>query len=111
MDRWDWQAIRAYAPSVALTIAGAVAGFVEISLSKSSIFSGVARMLGWVPDVLFAAALAHVAWVSWRLWRSQYGEGLLCTCGGLLGGEIDGRWGPYRKCLACNKNVSAKHYD
>ena len=111
MDRWDWQAVRAYAPSVALMVGGVLVGAVHINLAKHAMLAGIAELFGWVPGLLFAAALGHVAWTSWRLWRAQNVEGLLCGCGGLLGSEIDGRFGPYRKCLACSRNVSARHYD
>ena len=29
----------------------------------------------------------------------------------LLGSERDGRYGPYRKCLACSRNVAQRHYE
>jgi len=111
MDRWDLQAIRVYAPTVGLMLAGAASGVVVVKLAQSAVFSRVAETFNWVPSLLFAAALAHLTWSSWRLWRAHNGVGRLCSCGGILGGEIDGRWGPYRKCLACGRNVSAKHYE
>ena len=45
-----------------------------------------------------------------RFYRWTKGNGLLCRCGGLLGREHDGRYGPYRKCLGCGRNVSQREY-
>lgn len=40
-----------------------------------------------------------------RIWRWKEGKSDACrNCGCLLGRERDGRWGPYRKCLACRAN-------
>jgi hypothetical protein len=40
-----------------------------------------------------------------RIWRWKEGRSASCpTCGCLLGGIREGRWGPYRKCLGCRTN-------
>ena len=46
-----------------------------------------------------------------RAERRKRGEGVLCACGGLLGPEIDGRYGLYRKCLGCRRNVARRDYE
>jgi len=58
-----------------------------------------------------AFAVMHGAWVSYRLWQTERGKGLLCECGGLPGAERDGRYGPYRRCRACSRNVVRRHYE
>jgi hypothetical protein len=42
-----------------------------------------------------------------RLWQRDQGKANVCmVCLCLLGSEKDGRFGPYRKCLGCEKNYS-----
>lgn len=111
MDRWDWMAIRAYVPAAfglvaALVLTWLISGL-QVSLNLPDVFSA-AR---WLPMAVFALAIAHGSWTTFRLWRAHHGEGLLCECGGLLGHEREGRYGPYRRCLACERNVAQRHYE
>lgn len=55
------------------------------------------------------ASLILFAIQGFRLWRWRLGKTVDCiVCGCLLGNEREGRWGPYRKCLGCGKNHSAR---
>ena len=59
-------------------------------------------MIGWG-----ALLMCHAFYLVWKWHR---GEGLHCACGGILGLEINGRYGLYRKCLARGNNVNCRHH-
>jgi hypothetical protein len=95
-------------------VMGIVAFIVAINLEdlgKNPVFYGLA---GWAPWVALAGAITALLLIAasiWRMWRWEQGEGPTCRrCGGPLGREIDGRYGPYRRCLACDYSASARHY-
>jgi hypothetical protein len=104
MRRWDGKAVRAYLPAVfALGVAYA-SSLVLPQWQADPARAGMASLLGWLPYVALAIAAAMGAWVSVRLWRAQYGTGLVCECGGLLGSERRGRRGAWvRRCPACGR--------
>lgn len=67
--------------------------------------------------ILFNAGLAGMVatgvclmWALWRYAQWRRGRGLVCDCTGLLGAEVSGRYGPYRRCLACGDAVSQRRY-
>jgi hypothetical protein len=62
--------------------------------------------LSWlIPMVAAAVCVVLFAIQATRIWRWKEGKSLSCpTCGCLLGGVREGRWGPYRKCLGCRAN-------
>ncbi len=99
-------ALRAYAPSGLSLIAALVLTRALAAWHASPILSGMYSSVRWAPIGLLVFAVAHAVWISFRLWKAGRGEGLLCDCGGLLGIERNGRYGPYRRCLACGRNVS-----
>lgn len=69
------------------------------------------EMVWWVPFAGFAAAALHAGYVIFRMWQAENGEGLICVrCGGPLGGEKDGRYGEYRSCMSCGKNINNRNY-
>lgn len=74
--------------------------------------SGVLSSLGQIgtmgAGLLFAWAAIWIVYGMFRLWRWEQGNEPTCDCGGLLSGVIAGRWGPYRKCFACRRNVAEK---
>lgn len=56
-----------------------------------------------------AVCLALFAVQGARIWRWKEGRSPSCpTCGCLLGGIKEGRWGPYRRCLGCRGNHSER---
>lgn len=111
MDRWSWMAARAFAPAAfALLIAFASIEAVA-TLAANPHLLGVSAFARWVPLAALVFAVASWTWVCVRLWRAERGLGLLCDCGGLLGREREGRYGPYRRCLACSRNVARRDYE
>lgn len=114
MDRWYWMYIRAYAPASGLILAAVVIAMALARLQAHPIFDGLVSIVRWLPLALLAGAVLHMAWVTYRLWQAHHGNGRLCECGGLLGGEHDGRAdraGAYRRCYACGKNVNNRYYE
>ncbi|MBB1089465.1 hypothetical protein H4F99_13355 [Lysobacter sp. SG-8] len=111
MDRWTWMALRMYAPAaLALATAFVVLG-VAARWQQLPVLVGLVPLLKWGSLAALFYATLHGAWVTARLWRAERGEGLLCECGGPLGAEINGRYGPYRRCWSCRRNVPCRHYD
>lgn len=112
MDRWDWMSIKMYVPAAMALVAAFVSTLVIGRFEASSMFSGIADTFGWVPYAALVAAAVLGTWATVRLMRAERGLGLLCECGGILGGERRGRWGnQIRTCMACGKHWSRKHYE
>ncbi|UWX04165.1 hypothetical protein H1235_01980 [Pseudoxanthomonas sp. NC8] len=111
MSRWDWMAVRAYLPAVFALVVAFVSSLVLSRWQASPYLAPLASSLGWVPYAALAAGGVHGLWVTVRLWRAQYGVGLLCECGGLLGAERRGRWGDLiRTCRACGRHWKSGSY-
>jgi hypothetical protein len=113
MDRWTWMALRLYAPAAAGAVVTVLALIPLSGLADGPLglaFQPVLR-LGTLAGAVATMALFAIA--SIRLLRWIDGEGLLCECGGLLGRERPGIRGrtDYRRCLACNRAVSSRHYE
>jgi DNA-directed RNA polymerase subunit RPC12/RpoP len=68
-------------------------------------------LAGFSPWVLLggiAVAVLLAIAPLYRFWQWQQGAGLRClNCGGPLGDLVDGRYGPYYKCLRCGTNIAA----
>lgn len=110
MDRFEWMGIRVFLPGALWMLASLVAIWLLSGLQASAYTAGLWNGLRWLPIAMLGFGLLLVGHALYRLWRWQRGEGLLCGCGGLLGREIDGRYGPYRRCLACGRNVNERRY-
>lgn len=111
MDRWDWMAVKAYAPTALALVVGFALTWLMSGWQNNPYLAGLLSFARWAPLFALAFALLHGSWVTLRLWRARQGEGLLCECGGLLGSERDGRYGPYRRCLGCSRNIARRHYE
>ena len=110
MDRFEWMGIRAFLPGTFCMLASLAAICLLSGLQDSPYTAGLWGVFRLVSVAVFGFGLLLTAHATYRMWRWQRGEGLLCSCGGLLGREIDGRYGPYRRCLACGRNVNERHY-
>jgi hypothetical protein len=110
MDRFHWMFLKAFLPGLGWMVAACLVAWWASGLLNNSMTVGIADALSW-------GSLAVVGWgvllllaASYRLWRWQRGDCPACDCGGLLGRERDGRYGPYRKCLACGRNLNERYY-
>jgi hypothetical protein len=103
--------VKAYAPSALLLVVAILSDLIIGQLDAHPILAGVKQIVGWLPAAAFAGSMIHWGTTTFRLsqWQEDTSPGCM-VCGGLLGRERDGRWGAYRKCLACGKNNSQKHY-
>lgn len=111
MTRLEWMCLKACVPAAVVAVGAFFIALQLKGLQDSPIFAGIAGFAPWVALGGFAAAVLLIAAPTWRLLCWEQGEGPMCHhCGGPLGHEIDGRYGPFRRCLACGGNTSARHY-
>lgn len=111
MDRDTWMAIKLYMPAALALLAALVLARLGESIAHHQLIAGVAQALRWAGIGAFGLAVLAGAHATVRLYRAMRGLGPLCDCGGLLGREIDGRYGPYRRCLRCSRNVPQRAYE
>ncbi len=114
MDRWNWMALRAYAPAV-VTLLVAVGSSVVVSGWQSHpLLAGYVQIGRWVPLVALGATVCLWVAPTYRLVRWHQNKGPTCPkCGGPLGHERIGHarmGGAYRRCYACGNNVNHRHY-
>ena len=112
MDRLDWMYLRALAPSGLVLAVTFALTWVLKDIGATPLLVGLASAPRWVflGGLLLAGGLALEP--LYRLWLWHRGEGLMCpNCGGPLGNRIDGRYGPYYKCLCCCGNVAARRVE
>ena len=112
MDRLDWMYLRALMPSGVVLAISFVLAWVLKDIGDSPLLAGLAAFPQWVflGGVLLASGMALGPLYQFWLWHR--GEGLMCpNCGGPLSDRIDGRYGPYYKCLCCCGNVAARRVE
>ena len=104
--------VRAFWPSIVSMAAGLAIIFILTPLRDSAgPFQQFFTVLALAPLAFLLFALGYGAWVYYRMAQAESGVGPICTsCGGPLGFERTGRYGDYRKCLACGTNVNNRHY-
>jgi hypothetical protein len=104
MTRMHWMAFRMYLPTLACLALAFASTWLLSGWGQSAYLVPLSDSLRWLPYALLglSALLGIVASV--RLMRWEIGDALICSCGGLLGGEREGRFGSYRKCMGCGRN-------
>lgn len=110
MDKFEWMSVKVFLPGAFCMLASLAAVWLLSGLQGSPYTARLWDGVRWVPVSMFGFGLLLVGHAVYRLCRWQRGEGSLCDCGGLLGREIDGRYGLYRRCLACGQNVNERNY-
>lgn len=108
MHRIRWMLVRMYTPSLVMLAAAFMTSGQIGALGKSRLLAPLGEGLAWIPHALFALGVLSAVITSLRLWAWDTGRAPTCACGGLLGRERQGRYGPYRKCLACGMNESVR---
>ena len=112
MDGFDWRVLRAYWFAILALVAAAVSAIYLTKWAANPLLAALIPIARWVPVAALLVAVAHGGLVTFRFWQAQRSKGLQCHhCGGPLGGERVGPHGAFRTCLACMRNVSARHYD
>lgn len=111
MDRKTLMYARMIAPGVMLMIGALVTQVIANRFGATPLLVGMQKPMLWVSMGLMAAGSIGVFWAGWRMWRWESGAAsMVCQCGGLLGRERSGRYGWYRRCLACSRNVNERHW-
>lgn len=110
MDRYELMGWKALVPGALWMLMSLIAIWLLSGIQGSTLGDGLFSTFRWGPMIMFGWGVMLTCRAYYRLWQWHRGEGLLCGCGGLLGPEIDGRYGLYRKCLACGQNVNCRHY-
>jgi len=111
MDRWTWMMARIYAPAVVALVVGLLLMLPLGMIRETPLLAGIYAVARWAPALAIAASVILGLIATVTLWRWDQGRSqLVCECGGLLGRERPGRFGAYRKCLACSRNVNEKNY-
>lgn len=106
-----FQVLRIYWPAISITIVTVVVSLVLAQIGENRLAFTMFPFLHWVPVIGLGLASGCALWVTFRLHQAERGVGLMCpTCCGPLGIERDGRYGNYRKCLACGRNANERHY-
>lgn len=104
--------LRLNLPALALAlVAMAVATeFALGRLSDAPLFGAIAASIAWIPAGLCLAGAFAMLVALRRYWRWERGAAPTCShCDGMLGFERNGRYGPYRRCLACGKNEPTRN--
>ena len=91
-----------YAPALLWAAAALTVDVVSHRIGSGPFTVVLAPGLVWA-ELLALAALAFVLiTATWRYAQWEKGDAPACgRCGGLLGREQRGRYGPFRRCLAC----------
>lgn len=106
MDRWKWSVMRAFSPALLALVVAYAATLLLTHWQSDPVLADAADRLWWVPYTVLAAAALMGLRVGARLWRSERNAGLLCDCGGLLGGTRRDRAGR----LLCTCKQCGRHW-
>jgi hypothetical protein len=101
--------LRLAAPAVLVFIGGMALAYAADAVgSLPVLLGGHAALTGAGNDIAMGTGVvssAIYAFQMHRYWRWTSGVGDVCfVCSCILGREREGRFGPYRKCLGCDKN-------
>lgn len=103
MTRWTWMMVRVYAPAAGLLAMALMLVVVASRIRQSPFLSAFDSALQWATGATLLASFAAAVVGSVALWRWEQGRTHVCACGGMLGFEREGRWGPFKRCLACGR--------
>lgn len=97
---------RLYRPTGFTLLMAVIAWGYTATIPTTGTLAAIYGWLQWLPLALLLVATLQGLHASYRLWRWDSRGVDMCECGGLLGRERVGRWGPYRPCLMCLRNIS-----
>ena len=110
MDRFELMSWKVVAPGCVWMLASLGVAWALSGGQSTPYTIPLLAMLRWVPIAMFSWGAVLLVHAFYRLRQFEQGKGLHCGCGGLLGAERHGRYGPYRKCFACGRNVGRRFY-
>lgn len=103
--------VRLIAPGLLLMFGALIAQVIANRFATTPLLAGVQQGVQLLSLGMMAVGSIWMLYGGWRMWR--WGSGAVsteCQCGGLLGRERSGRYGAYRRCLACSRNVNERHW-
>lgn len=111
MTRLEWSFLSRCILGVLVAASGLFVAFQLKGLEESRVLAGMAGLAPWAAGAGLVTGVLLIAESGWRLLRWEHGGGPVCRyCGGPLGVEREGRYGPFRRCVACDRNTSARYY-
>jgi hypothetical protein len=111
MDKITLMTVKLFAPAGTMFLGSVVLMLVGWNMATHPLLPGL--LIVWERLIGLVTLVGLGLWVygAVRLWQWHQGRSFDCpNCGGLLGSEREGRHGSYRRCLACEKNVSRNKY-
>jgi len=109
MERWTWMMARMYAPAAGTLLIGLMLMLPLGMIRESPLLAGIYALARWAPALAIVVSVILGLIATVRLWRWDQGHSrLVCECGDLLGRERPGRFGAYRKCLACGRSINVR---
>lgn len=76
----------------------------SVSAEIPPLLKALADVIDWVALLMFAAGLCLFVVSSWKLWAAARGTGEPClNCGAPTRLVASGRYGAYRRCMACGR--------
>ncbi|UJB19203.1 MULTISPECIES: hypothetical protein [Lysobacter] len=111
MHRFHGMTFRIFVPGVFLILSSLLSLWLIDSFQSNPFSAALLNAFRFAPLLLFGAGALSIFYAIYLLWQWELGKGTLCECGGILGMERSGRWGDYRKCMACRRNVNRQYYE
>jgi len=106
-----WLYWKALLQATLAAVAGLVVAASLAAIEHKMIAPVAHRWAQWIAIGAVSLAIGFLAVRVYQLARFEQGHGWMCNrCTGPLGGEINGRYGLYRKCAACGSNVSERRW-
>lgn len=106
MSRLSMMVFRLYRATGLTLLMAILAWSYTATLPTAGTFTAIYGWMQWLPLALLLVATLQWLHATYRFWRWDWRGIDTCECGGLLGRERIGRWGPYRHCLMCLRNIS-----
>jgi len=111
MTRLDRMRLKIFVPSVAVFLFAGALSLISSMFAGTPFLVELARPLDLAGACVLLLGVGLVGYAFYQLWQWDNGTALLCAhCDGLLGWERLGRYGIYRRCLACRRKIDRQDY-
>jgi len=110
MQQWTRMLFQIYAPAMGCLAVAGLLVFVGYQVAESPLLQGLMSPIRLMAMASLCLTLIAAAVATVFHWRWKQGSMRTCDCGGLLGCERQGRWGPFKRCLACGRNHARRTY-
>jgi hypothetical protein len=100
--RYTVMLVRLFAPAIACGCVAWILNVVIARLAVNPIGAPLVEFAKWLLPLALMSTVVAIGYGCWRYARWERGVDLGCfRCGGLLSPELRGRFGQFRRCLAC----------